>query len=163
MYLAEDDIENTLATLRSVRNLGGDFHQHHFIDIYIGLALFRRGDYASAADQFYISMRNALIVGHIRGVAGSIEGCGYIAERLGRLDEACRYLGAADQIRRRTGIPLYNFWVPHNESANAALRAAQGEARYESALSAGARMREEDVVNEAAMLLREFGEAAGAP
>lgn len=163
MYLAEDDIEKTLSTLRSVRSLGGDFHQHHFIDIYIALALFRRGDYARAADQFYISMRNALTLGHIRGVAGSIEGCGYIAERKGRLDEACRYLGAAEQIRRRTGIPLFSFWVRHNEIANAALRCAQGEAQYEAAVSAGARMREEDAVNEAALLLREFAAGGGYP
>jgi predicted ATPase/DNA-binding winged helix-turn-helix (wHTH) protein len=163
MYLADGNIDSTLHILRSVRNLGGDVHQHHFIDIYIGVALFRRGDYAGAAYEFHASMQKGLLVGHIRGVAGAIEGCGYLCERTGRLDEACRYLGAAEQIRRRTGIPLYNFWVVHNEAAHAALQSAQDLGRYDAAIAAGARMREEDVINEAAMRLREFAAGAGAP
>jgi predicted ATPase/DNA-binding winged helix-turn-helix (wHTH) protein len=161
VYLANDLIAESIAALRAVRELGGDVHQHHFIDMYIGLALFRSGDYAAAADQFHISMRNALTLAQIRGVSGAIEGCGYIAERRGRPEEACRLLGAADQIRKRTGVPLYTFWVRHNEFANTALRSAVGVGRYEAAVNAGARMREEDVVNEAATLLREFGASAG--
>lgn len=156
-YLAEDDIENALAALRPVRDLGGDYHQHHFIDMYIGLALFRRGDYGEAAAQWYEAMRNAIAVGNIRGIAGSIEGCGYIGARTGKLEEACRSLGAAEQIRKRTEMPLFSFWIRHNKSANAVLRSALGVSRYEAALSGGARMREEDAANEAAALLREFG------
>ena len=155
-HLAVDAVDEAIRDLRAVRRLGDDFHQHHFIDMYIGLGLFRRGDDAGAAAEFHEAMRNALAVGHTRGVAGSIEGCGYIAARNGRLEEACRCLGAADRIRRQTEIPLFSFWERHNESANAALRSALGVGRYVAAVTAGSRMRQEDVVNEAAALLREF-------
>jgi hypothetical protein len=96
----------------------------------------------------------------VRGIAGSVEGCGYIAERLGRWDEAIRFLSAAAQIRKRAGSPLFSFWNQHNEFANAALRTALGIRRYDAAVSAGAEMRQEDVVNEAAGLLCAFGAGA---
>lgn len=159
-FLAEDANEKAIAVLRPVRTLGGDFHQHHFIDTYIALALFRLGDYAAAANQWYESMQKALSVGSIRGAAGSIEGCGYIAERTGRLNEACRLLGAADQIRKRTELPLFRFWIAHSERAHAALRSALGADRYEDAVATGAGLRLEDVANEAAALLRQFGAGA---
>jgi hypothetical protein len=122
--------------------------------MYIGLGLFRIGNYAAAATQWHEAMRNALALGHSRGVAGSIEGCAYLAERLGRAEAACRLLGAADQVRRRTGSPLFSFWIPHNESANRELRRTLGIAGYEAAISAGAHLREEDATNQAAALLR---------
>jgi tetratricopeptide (TPR) repeat protein len=156
LYLALDDIEKALGVMRSVRDCSGDYHQHHFIDMYIGLGLFRIGDYDAAAAQWREAMRNAIAVGHLRGVAGSVEGCAYIAERRGRLSEACRFLGAAEQIRKRAESPLFNFWVPHNRAAHAALRSSLGPTRYENALGDGARMRAEIVVNEAAGLLRTF-------
>jgi predicted ATPase/DNA-binding winged helix-turn-helix (wHTH) protein len=160
MYLALGAIDRAIAVLQVVRHLGSDFHQHHFIDIYIAFALFRRGDFAAAAIQFHESMRNALTMGNIRGAAGSIEGCGYIAERMGQLEQACRCLGAADQIRKRTGIPLYNFWIPPNEHAHVALRSALGPVEYAAAIDAGVRLREEDAANEAAALLRHYGTGA---
>jgi hypothetical protein len=158
-HIGRDEVDDAIRILRAVRALGGDAHQHHFIDMYIGLALFRRAEYAAAAAQWHAALRNAITVGHSRGIAGSIEGCGYIAERQGRLQQACRFLGAAEQVRHRTEIPLFSFWQRHNEFAKETLRAALGSTRYEAALTAGARMKEEDASNEAAGLLHEF--AAG--
>ena len=160
MYLAADEIERTIAVLRAARRLGDDVHQHHFIDVYIGLALFRRGDHAAAAALWHEAMRNALVVGHIRGVGGSIEGCGYIAERLNHPELACRCLGAAQQIRNHTGIPLYSFWIPHYDSAHATLRATLGPAGYTAAIAAGAAVHEEDAASEAAQWLQSFAAAA---
>jgi UDP:flavonoid glycosyltransferase YjiC (YdhE family) len=60
-------------------------------------------------------------------------------------------------------MPLFSFWYRHNEDANAALRSSLDRQSYEAAISAGARMREEDIVNEAAQLLREFSAASAAP
>jgi predicted ATPase/DNA-binding winged helix-turn-helix (wHTH) protein len=154
--LADGNVDQALDTLRQVRKLGGDYHQHHFVDMYIGLCLFRRGDLGPAAAQWLEAMRNGIAVGHARGVAGSIEGCGYIAERLGKMDHACRFLSAAAEIRKRTEMPLFSFWHRHNEEANAALRSSLGRPHYEAAIGEGARMRQEDVVNEAAALLRKF-------
>ena len=158
MYMAEGELEAALGALRSVRNLGGDLHQHHFIDMYIGLALFRIDDVAAAASQWHAALRNALAVGHIRGAAGSIEGCGYIAGQLGRPDRACICLGAAAQIRNRTAIPLYNFWIQHHDHAHASARAALGADGYSAAIRKGAALREEDAINDAAQWLQEFAE-----
>jgi hypothetical protein len=160
VYLAEGDMDRSIEVLRSVRHRGGDFHQHHFIDTYIGLALFRRGDYATAAAHWLEGMRLGISVGHIRGVGGAIEGCAYIAERMGKADAACRFLSAAAQIRKRAASPLFSFWIRHNEMANSALRSALGPRQYDAATNAGAQMRQEDAVNEAADLLREFGAGA---
>jgi predicted ATPase/DNA-binding winged helix-turn-helix (wHTH) protein len=156
-YLAQDDTDSAVDILRSVRNLSADSHQHHFIGMYIGLALFRRGDLAGAAAEWHEAMRNALLVAHLRGIAGSVEGCGYLAERLGKAEEACRFLSAAEEFRRRAQSPLFSFWFRHNESANTRLRSTLGPNRYEALVSAGARMRAEDVINEAAEHLRQFG------
>jgi len=157
LYLAVDDTDKAVDVLRSVRDLSSDSHQHHFIGMYIGLALFRRGDLAGAALEWREAMRNAIAVGHLRGVAGSVEGCGYLAELLGEAEEACRFLSAAEQFRRRAGSPLFSFWFRHNESANARLRSTLGLNRYEALVGTGARMRTEDVINEAAERLRQFG------
>jgi predicted ATPase/DNA-binding winged helix-turn-helix (wHTH) protein len=162
-YLAGDANEKAIGALRPVRNLGGDFHQHHFIEMYIGLALFRLGNHAAAASHWYEAMRGGLILRNPRGVAGTLEGCAYLAERAGKPEEACRLLGAAGRIRKRTEMPLFSFWVRHNESANSALQMALGVKKYEAAVSAGIQMREEGVVNEAAALLREFGAVAEPP
>jgi non-specific serine/threonine protein kinase len=159
MYLAANEIDKTIAVLQSVRRLGDDVHQHHFIDVYIGLALFRRGDYAAAAAMWREAMRNALVVRHFRGAAGSIEGCGYIAQRFNHPDLACRCLGAAEQIRKRTGIPLYSFWIPHYDSAHASLRAALGPAAYTAAIAAGAAVHEEDAASETDQWLQSFATA----
>jgi non-specific serine/threonine protein kinase len=160
VHLAEGNVDQSLAVLRRVRNVGGDYHQHHFVDMYIGLCLFRRGDLGLAAAQWLEAMHNGIAVGHARGVAGSVEGCAYIAARLGKLDDACRFLGAAAEIRKRTEMPLFSFWYGHNEEANAALRTLLGQQRYDAQIGAGARMRQEDVVNQAAELLREFSATA---
>ena len=157
LYLAEEDSRRAIDVLRSVRSLSTDAHQHHFIGMYIGLALFRQGDLAAAALEWHEAMRNALAVAHLRGIAGSVEGCGYIAELLGKAEQACRFLSAAEQIRQRAQSPLFSFWFRHNESANARLRTSLGLNRYEALVRAGARMHAEDVINEAAEHLRQFG------
>jgi non-specific serine/threonine protein kinase len=158
--LAHGNIDAALKVLHSVRDLGFESHQHHFIGMYVGLILFRRGDYAAAALEWHQSLRNANSVGHLRGAAGSVEGCAYIAERLGHPEEACRYLGAAERMRQRAGSPLFSFWYRHNEAAHAALRSQLGMPRYSAALSEGSRMRSEDAANQAAQRLQLFGEAA---
>lgn len=160
LNLAQGNIDDALQILRSVRDLGFESHQHHFIGVYIGLSLFRRRDYAAAALEWHKAMRNANSVGHLRGAAGSVEGCAYIAERLGHAEEACRYLAAAERIRQRGGSPLFSFWYRHNEAAHAALRSKLGTAPYEASLLAGSRMRAEEAINQALRRLELFGEAA---
>lgn len=156
-YLALDKTELALQTLWPIRTLGSDFHQHHFVDMYIGLSLFRMADYSAAAVQWNEALRNALGVGHLRGIAGSLEGCAYIAAIRGQTEVACRLLSGAEKMRLRAASPLFSFWFSHNEWANSTLRATMGQHGYEAALMAGTRMRDEDLTNEAMALLSEFG------
>ena len=158
LLLAENRTAEALDVLSTVRGLGQDSHQHHFIEMYIGLALFSRGDLSQAALAWYEAMRKAMTVGHLRGIAGSIEGCAYIAAKLGEPEEACRFLSAAEGMRQRAASPLFSFWYQPNQAARDALRAALGAAAYEDALSQGARMRTEDAINEAAIRLRQFAQ-----
>ena len=160
MCLAANEDEKAIAALQPVRRLGDDVHHHHFVDVYIGLAMFRCGDYAAAAALWRDAMPAALFLGNIRGLAGTIEGCGYIAERLNQPEVACRCLGAAEQIRKRTGIPLYSYWIPHYNSAHASLRTLLGPAAYGAAIAAGAALHEEDVATETAKWLQIFSSAA---
>jgi non-specific serine/threonine protein kinase len=156
-YLAFGQTERALQTLWPIRTLGSDFHQHHFVDMYIGLSLFRLAAYSAAAVQWNEALRNAMGLGHLRGIAGSVEGCAYIAAIRGQNEVACRLLSGAEKMRQRAASPLFSFWLRHNESANAALLEAMGMHRYAAALHAGTRMREEDLINEAMALLTEFG------
>jgi non-specific serine/threonine protein kinase len=162
LHLAQDETEKALELLQPVRTLSADSHQHHFIGMYIGLALFRQGELTCAAAEWHEAMRNAIAVAHLRGIAGSVEGCGYLAERLGKAEEACRFLSAAEQFRQRAGSPLFSFWFRHNEAARGRLRSTLGSKRYDELVGAGARMRTEDVINEAAEHLRQFGAMRGA-
>ena len=148
LLLAEGNTEHAIQVLRAVRDLGPDPHQHHFIDMYIGLAFFSRGEFAAASMAWYDALRSAMDVGHLRGIAGSVEGCAYIAAQLGNPQEACRFLGAAEELRQRAASPLFNFWFAHNQTARETLRS-----------TLGARMRAEDVVNDAATRLRHFAQA----
>ncbi len=156
LHFAKDEIDASLATLRSVRHLGSDLHQRHFIEMYIGLCLFRLGDCHQAAADWHEAMRNAIVVGHLRGISGSLEGCAYIAERLDHPREACQFLSAAERMRERAASPLFSFWVRHHEHTRASLRRVLGRPDYESAIATGARMHAEDAINEAAQLLQRF-------
>jgi len=156
-YLAFGQTQLALDTLWPIRTLGGDFHQHHFVDMYIGLSLFRLAAYPAAAVQWNEALRNALGLGHLRGMAGSVEGCAYIAAIRGQSDVACRFLSGAKKMRERAASPLFSFWIHHNETANSSLLETMGPQQYEAALQAGSRMREEDLINEAMALLTEFG------
>lgn len=145
--------------LIAVRDLGCDFHQQHFIDVYIGLALFAIGDSAGASGYWREGLRRSVVVANLRGLSGSIEGCAYVAASAGRQHDAGRLLGAAARIRERTGRPLFSFWLPHHSRACAAARAALGAEDYEAAERAGRLARAEDTVYEADLLLREFAAA----
>ena len=163
MHIAANDHAAAVTTLRAVRWLGADLHQRHFIDMYIGFAQFALGDLASAAAQFLESLQRAAEVYNIRGVAGAIEGCGYIAAQAGELSDAARFLAVARHIRERTRVPLFNFWIPHHQRTHALLREGLGAAAYESHSAAGARMREEDAANEVSVRLQRFSEGANSP
>jgi len=158
--IAKGNPAAAIDSLRSVRDLGSDLHQRQFIDTYIGLALFSQRNYAAAAHQWVAAMHGWAEVGNIRGVAGCIEGCGYVAEKHGQWSDAARFLGLAQELRDRTSIPLFNFWLAYHEAAHAELRSQLGEAEYRLCSSAGAAMQPEEGVSYAQLWLRQSAEGA---
>jgi non-specific serine/threonine protein kinase len=163
IHLAQGDGAAAITVLRPVSHLSGDLHQRHFISMYIGLALFGLGDHVAAAAQFLEALRGAAEVGNVRGMAGSIEACGYILAQRGSTSEATRLLAAARGIRERTEIPLFSFWLPHHEAVHALLRVRLGSLEYEAQTAAGMQMREEDAANEARLRLQRFSRGENNP
>jgi hypothetical protein len=144
------------------RRSGADLHQHHFIEMYLGLAQFRLGDLGAAAHHWREAARIAIPLGHVRGAAGSIEGCAYLEVAHGRMREAAILLGAAEAIRVRT-VPLYRWWCGHHDGAMAAVIAALGAEAVSRCIDEGARMREEDAINDAVAALTRHAVAAPGP
>ncbi len=147
-------------TLGRVCELSADEHQRHFIRVYLGLALIGLGRYTTAATALREAIATVIELGNVRGAAGCVECCGYICEKLGRWQDAARLLGAARAIRERTEVPLFNFWLPYNRAAHAALEAQLGAQEYAACSRAGATMREEEAISEASLWLKSFSASA---
>jgi predicted ATPase/DNA-binding winged helix-turn-helix (wHTH) protein len=156
-HLARGEFAAAIEGLSRVRDLGPDLHQRHFIDIYIALALFSVGEHRAAAVQFRASLLRAAEVLNHRGMAGSIEGCGYISAKLGHFRDAIRYLEVARKIRERTQVPLFSFWLPHHAAADATLRRKLDGEEYATLQAAGRSMREDAAANEVLKRLQDFG------
>ena len=159
VWLARGEPERALAELSAARDLGCDPQQRHFIGTYVGLAQFALGRYAEAAHQWLISLKLSILVGNVRGMAGSIEGCGYLACKAGEWRSAARLLAAARVIRERTQLPLFRFWRPHLDVAMRDLRSNLSAADFEASWQSGAALRHEDATNEALALLRSYSPA----
>jgi len=128
--------------------------------MYVALAHFSQGDDGPAAAAWLEAMQRIANVTNVRGLAGSIEGCGYLCAKFGRYEEAARLLAVARNIRERTLVPLFNSWLVHNREAQAALRANLRPAQYDRCLSAARQMRDEDAASQARALLQEFAATA---
>jgi predicted ATPase/DNA-binding winged helix-turn-helix (wHTH) protein len=150
-----------IKALTAVRDLGSDLHQQHFITMYVALAHFSQGDNGPAAAAWLDAMQRIANVTNLRGIAGSIEGCGYLCAKLGRYEQAARLMGVARNIRERTLVPLFNSWLRHNLEAQAVLRAQLRPAEYDQCLSAARQMRDEDAASQARALLEQFAGVAG--
>jgi predicted ATPase/DNA-binding winged helix-turn-helix (wHTH) protein len=162
VWLARGQPERALAELTAAHELGFDPHQRHFIGMYIALTRFALGHYQHAAQLWQMSMNLSISLGNVRGMAGSIEGCAYLASRAGEWRSAARLLAAARATRERTKLPLFKFWWPHLEVAMRDLRANLSRAEFEASWQAGTALRHEDATNEAVALLRSYSEAATA-
>jgi non-specific serine/threonine protein kinase len=159
VWLAREQPERGLAELSAARDLGCDLHQHHFIGMYIGLAHFALSHYRQAADQWLLSLNHSISLGNVRGMAGCIEGCGYLASQAGEWHSAARLLAAAGVIRERTQLPLFKFWCPHLDVAMRDLRSHLGPTELEASWQSGAGLRHENAANEALALLRSYSRA----
>lgn len=162
IWLARGQPERALAELSAARELGCDPHHRHFIGMYVGLAHFALGDYSQAAQVWLVSMNLSISLGNVRGMAGSIEGCAYVASRAGEWRSAARLLAAARAIRERTKLPLFRFWWPHLDVVMHDLHSHLSPAEFEASWQSGAALRHEDATNEAVALLRSYSKEATA-
>jgi non-specific serine/threonine protein kinase len=162
VWLARGQPERALAELSAAHELGCDPHQRHFIGMYVGLARFALSHYPQAAQTWLASMKLSISLRNVRGMAGSIEGCAYLASRVGKWRTAARLLAAARAIRERTKLPLFKFWWPHLEAVTRELRSHLRPAVLEASRQAGAALRHEDATNEAVALLQSYSNAATA-
>ena len=163
VWLARGQPARAVTELYAGRDLGCDPHQRHFVGTYLGLAHFALRHYPEAARVWSTSLSLSILVGNVRGMAGSIEGCGYLACVAGEWRTAARLLAAARVIRERTQLPLFSFWYPHLEATMADLRSHLSPAELEASWQSGAALRHEDATNEAASLLRSYSTVATPP
>jgi non-specific serine/threonine protein kinase len=159
VWLARGQPRRALAELTPARDLGCDPHQRHFVGMYVGLAHFALGHYGQAAYQWLEALTLSISVGNIRGMAGSMEGCGYLACQAGEWRTAARLLAAARVIRERTQLPLFSFWCPHLDATMRDLHTHLSPAELEVSWQSGAALRPEDATNEAVALLRSYSQA----
>ncbi|HEY6514521.1 MAG TPA: winged helix-turn-helix domain-containing protein [Steroidobacteraceae bacterium] len=160
VWLARGQPERAIAELSTATELGHDPHQRHFIEMYVALAHFALGHYTQAAQSWLASLQVSISLGNVRGIAGSIEGCGYLASQAGDWRSAARLLAAARTIRERTKLPLFKFWWPHLEGTMRDLRSHLTPAQLEASWQSGAALRHEDATNEAMALLGSYSKTA---
>ena len=160
VWLARGQPERAIAELSAAAGLGHDPHQRHFIEMYVALAHFALGHYSEAAKSWVASLNVSIRLGNVRGQAGSVEGCGYLACQAGDWHSAARLLAAARTVRERTKLPLFRFWWPHLEATMRELRSHLTEAELEASSQSGAALRPEDATNEAMALLHTYAKRA---
>jgi hypothetical protein len=91
-------------------------------------------------------------------MAGSMEGCAYLACEAGDWMAAARLLAGAELVRERTGVPIFNFWVAAQESALREVRSNLSQAEFESISQQGRTLRQEDLTNEALSYLARYSD-----
>lgn len=154
--MASGDLDGAVAALEPARELGPDLHQRHFVSMYVGLAHFGLRQWAAAAQDWMDAMVYATTVANVRGLAGSVEGCAYIACDQGEYEAAAELLSAARVVRERTGMPIFTLWLGHQAVALDSLRAALDPEVLRAASDRGALLRTEDAVNRARSMLARY-------
>ena len=159
VHLARAEFAAALAALDRAPAASGDPHQQHFIEMYRALSYHGLGDAANAARCWLSAFEFVTGLANIRGVAGSIEGCAYLAGAAGDLATSARLLAAAETIRERSDVPIFRFWLAPQAVARRRLDDALTMADWVRLRDAGRQARYEDVVAETVACLRAIGAA----
>jgi len=99
----------------------------------LGFVALKRGDLAAAREMFEESRELSERVGWKEGVNYALEGLAAVLVGEGRPEEAAEALGAAERVRRETGVSLEPFERALNAETAAAVRDALGDAAYAAA------------------------------
>jgi tetratricopeptide (TPR) repeat protein len=103
----------------------------------LGFLALRRDDLVEARALFDESRELSERVGWREGVNYALEGLAAVLVGEGRAEEAAEALGAAERVRRETGVSLEPFERELNERTIAGVRAALGDKAYEAARARG--------------------------
>jgi tetratricopeptide (TPR) repeat protein len=103
----------------------------------LGFVALRRGDIAAARALFEESRELSEAVGWQEGVNYALVGLAAVLAAEGRGEQAGEALGAAERVRRETGVSLEPLERAVNEETVAAVRAALGDEAYAAARRRG--------------------------
>ena len=103
----------------------------------LGFVALERGDLVRARLMFEESRELSEAVGWQEGVNYALEGLAAVLAGEGRPEEAAEALGAAERLRRETGVSLEPFERRLNGDTASAVRAALGDEAYASARERG--------------------------
>jgi len=156
VHFARDEPAAALEALRLAPESSSDAHQLHFIEMYRALAHYRLDHRSEAARHWLAAIEFVTGLSNIRGVAGSIEGGGYLAGAVGEFEASARLMAAAAAIRERSGIPLFRFWLRAHAEAELRLEAGLDAAALAACREAGRQARPEEIVAETITRLREW-------
>jgi predicted ATPase/class 3 adenylate cyclase/Flp pilus assembly protein TadD len=140
LELTLDDVDSAERHLHSsldvLRRLGAN--EETAIPVQnLGYVALKRGDLAEARRLFEESRELSERVGWQEGVNYALEGLAAVLVGEGRPEEAAEALGAAERVRRETGVSLEPFERSLNADTSAAVRSALGDEAYLAARERG--------------------------
>ena len=150
--------DDAVDTLQPLRRVGFDLHQHELIDVYLGLCHYGLGHWREAAEFSLDFLQVTRRTHNLRGTSAAIEVAAFLAMRRTRADICARLLGKAADIRERTRVPLFSFWLIPEQEATSAARRVLGDRQFDTFHAAGASARDELVIDEAREFLRAIAE-----
>ena len=98
------------------------------------------GEHAAAEAALIEALQASLVIDDRPGLVLRMEMLASSAAMAGRAQRAAELLGASEMLRLRIGAQLSPFTMPLVERAQEKARSALGEARYNKAFEAGARL-----------------------
>jgi hypothetical protein len=147
--------QDALAALQPIRGVGFDLHQHQMVEIYLALSHYRLRNWREAAEAMLDAIENSVRTRNLRSQAAAMEAGAYLAMHKDRPEVSARLLGKANDIRERTRLPLFSFWLATHEEAMSLVPQQVGRETFSALYADGAQAREELVVEETRELLRE--------
>jgi len=140
LALTLDDLDaaerHLRASLELLRELGA--REETAIPVQnLGFVALRRGDVAGARRLFEESRELSEAVGWQEGVNYAFVGLAAVLAAEGRVEQAAEALGAAERVRRETGVALEPLERAVNDETAARLRGAMGDEAFAAARERG--------------------------
>jgi len=138
-------LEQSLALFREVGDRGGILVSQQFL----GYVACLEGDHDRAMSLFRETIGLCRDLGNKRELAGCLDGLAEVATSVGHLERAVRLFGAAEALRRTTGVPERRLLRADRDRDVAAVRAAMGEDPFAASWAEGQAMTLDQAIAEA--------------